>query len=383
MAEKEKAETLEEKELQQIKEEAKEQMEKIADSVEEAAKDEAVKVEVDLSGPMEELKRLAEELKKLKTVKLKEASEIQSPIKQKLEEMLAEYGNKTVYEMLREAGTGTSGIALATMVAAQASLTMQTLVRADAYARIVRVPAGAGKTFYVQRLGAPTYDTWTEGSAVTAADPTLGSVNGTLAQYGKVTKVTDLLQYTHVIDFVRTVGQLHGNTCQAAINDKLWTAIKGATTNAVTLGGAGDATEATLTWDSIRTAIQKVKSSKFPGDCIVMGPKKFFELMGQNITGVQYYAAFAEFARQGIIPRLFGSEVILDPLFGETFDGSAGEVYAAVFSREASVAWGTDGKGVTTEIFRDPRELSNYVVSYITGGAVLVEDASVCTIEHV
>ena len=370
-----------EKDFEEIKEEAKEQMEKIAESVE-AVKEEPMKVEVDLSGPMEELKRLYEELKELKVTKVKEASEIQSPIRQKLEEMLAEYGNKTVYEMLHEATTGTSGVALATMVAAQASITMQTLVRADAYARIIRVPPGSGKTFYMQRLGAPTYDTWTEGQAVSAADPTLGSVSGTLAQYGKVTKISDLLQYTHVLDFVRTVGTLHGNTCQAAINDKLWTAIKSASTNAVTLGSAGDGTEATLTWDAIRTAIQKVKSSKWPGDCIVMGPSKFFELMGQNITGVQYYAAFAEFARQGIVPRLFGAEVILDPLFGDSFDGTDGEVYAAVFSRDASVAWGTDGKGVVTEIYRDPRELSNYVVSHITGGAVLVEDASVCLIKH-
>lgn len=370
----------EEKEIEEIKEEAKTQMEEIAKSVEEAAKE--IKIEVDVSKPMEELRRLYEELKELKTMKIKESSEIQSPIRQKLEEMLTEYGNKTVYEMLHEATTGTSGVALATMVAAQASLTMQTLERADQYARIVRVPKGAGKTFYVQRLGAPTYSTWTEGQSLTAADPTLGSVSGTLAQYGKVTKVTDLLQYTHVIDFVRTVGQLHGNTCQAAINDKLWTAIKSASTNAVTLGSAGDGTEATLTWDAIRTAIQKVKSSKFPGDAIVMGPSKFFELMGQNITGVQYYAAFAEFAREGVVPRIFGARVILDPLFGDSFDGTDGEIYAAVFSDGISAAWGTDGKGVTTEIFRDPRELSNYVVSYITGGAVLVEDASVCLIKH-
>jgi len=367
-----------EKDLEEIKEQAKEEMEKLAESAE---KNE-IEVKVD-SGPiLEELQRLAEELKALKTVKIKEASEVQSPIKQKLEEMLAEYGNKTVYEMLREATTGTSGVALATMVAAQASITMQTLVRADAYARIVRVPPGSGKTFYVQRLGAPSYDTWTENQAVSAADPTLGSVYGTLAQYGKVTKISDLLQYTHVLDFVRTVGTLHGNTCQAAINDKLWTAIKSASTNAVELGSAGDGSEATLTWDAIRTAIQKVKSSKWPGDCIVMGPSKFFELMGQNITGVQYYAAFAEFAREGVVPRLFGAEVILDPLFGDSFDGTNGEVYAAVFSRNASVAWGTDGKGVVTEIYRDPRELSNYVVSHITGGAVLVEDASVCLIKH-
>lgn len=345
----------------------------------EQEEEKTVEVKVDTSPFLTELKRLTEELK---TIKVQESAKITAPIRETLEQMFHEYGGKTVAEMLQEATTGTTGIALATMVASQASLTMQTLVRADAYARKVRVPKGSGKTFYVQRLGAPSYSTWTEGSALSAADPTLGSVNGTLAQYGKVTKISDLLQYTSVIDFVRTVGQLHGNTCQAAINDKLWTAVKSASTNAVTLGGAADGTEATLTWDAIRTAIQKVKSSKFPGDAIVMGPSKFFELMGQNITGVQYYAAFAEFANRGIVPRLFGAEVVLDPLFGDSFNGTDGEIYAAVFSRNASIAWGTDGKGPQTEIFRDPRELSDYVVTHITGGAVLVEDASVCLIKH-
>ncbi|RLI40445.1 hypothetical protein DRO59_09290 [Candidatus Bathyarchaeota archaeon] len=348
------------------------------EKVEDAEEEKPFEVKVDTSPLTEELKRLTEEFKALK---VHESVQTPNPIRETLDKMLAEYGEKTVADLL-EATTSTSGVALATMVASQASLTMQTQVRADRYARIERVPKGAGKTFYVQRLGAPTYDTWTEGSALTAADPTLGSVSGTLAQYGKVTKVTDLLQYTHVLDFVRTVGTLHGNTCQAAINDKLWAAIKGASANIVTLGAAGDGKEAALTWDAIRTAIQKVKSSKFPGDVIVMGPSKFFELMGQNITGVQYYAAFADFAKAGIVPRLFGAEVVLDPLFGDSFDGTDGEIYAAVFSNKISAAWGTDGKRPVTEIFRDPRELSNYVITHITGGAVLVEDASVCLIEH-
>ena len=116
-------------------------------------------------------------------------------LQEKLESLLAEYGNKTVKELL-EATTGTAGIALATMVAAKASLTMQTLVQADKYARIVRVPKGAGKTFHVQRLGGPAYEEWTEGSALAAADVELGEATGTLSQFGKVTKVSDLLQYT-------------------------------------------------------------------------------------------------------------------------------------------------------------------------------------------
>ena len=95
------------------------------------------------------------------------------PLREQLDGMLVEYGGKTVKE-LSEATTGTSGVALAIMVAAKASLTMQTLVQADKYARIVKVPKGAGKTFHVQRLGAPAYEEWTEGSALTAADVDLG-----------------------------------------------------------------------------------------------------------------------------------------------------------------------------------------------------------------
>lgn len=303
-----------------------------------------------------------------------------SHLQERLDTLLEEFGDKTVKDLL-EATTGTSGIALATMVAAKASLTMQTLVRADAEARIERIRKGAGKTFYVQRLGAPTYGTWTEGSALTAADPTLGSVNGTLAQYGKVTKVSDLLAYTHVLDFIQAVGQLHGNTCQAAINDKLWGEIKAATGNSVTLGAAADATEATMTFSALKSAIQKVQSSKFPGDAIVMGPKKYFELVTENVTSVQFYGALSDFFRTGVVPTILGAKVVVDPLFGDTFTGADGEIYGAVFSRGISMAWGL-AEGVKTEIFRDPRELSEYVVSHITGGAVLVEDASVCLIKH-
>ncbi|MEM1562785.1 MAG: hypothetical protein QXV75_07375 [Candidatus Bathyarchaeia archaeon] len=302
-------------------------------------------------------------------------------LRERLESLLSEYGSKTVKDLL-EATTGTAGIALATMVAAKASLTMQTLIQADKYARIIRVPPGSGKTFHVQRLGAPAYEEWTEGSALSARDVELGEATGTLSQYGKVTKVSDLLQYTHVLDFVEVVGQLHGNTCQAAINDKIWGAIKSAASNIVALGSPGDGKEATLTFDAVKTAIQKVRSSKFPADCIVMGPKKFYEFVTQDVAAVQFYSALSDFFKTGNVPTILGAEIIVDPIFGDSYAGEDGEIYAAVFSRGISVAWGTDGKGVQTEIFRDPRELSVYVVTHITGGACLVEDKSVCLIKH-
>jgi hypothetical protein len=349
---------------------------------------ECLEVQVAEGPVLAELRKLTEELKaiKEKTVEKQQITEQrldspQCPIRQQLESLLTEYGTKTVKELL-EATTGTSGIALATMVAAKASLTMQTLVQAEKYARTIRVPKGAGKTFHVQRLGAPSYEEWTEGSALSAADVDLGDVSGTLSQFGKVTKVSDLLQYTHVLDFVNVVGELHGNTCQAAINDKVWTALKGATTNAVELGSAGDATEATVNFTAIKNAIQKVRSSKFPADCIVLGPKKFYEFVTQDVAAVQFYSALSDFFKTGRVPTILGAEIIVDPLFGDTFTGADGEIYAAVFAKGTSTAWGTDGKGVQSEIFRDPRELSVYVVSHITGGAVLVEDASVCLIKH-
>jgi len=114
-------------------------------------------------------------------------------IKEKLDGYYAQFGSMTVKELL----SGTANIALPAMVQAKALLVMKSLVDLREYAASrVLVPKGAGKTVDIQVLTAPDYSAWTEGSALAAADPTVAKATATLAAYGKVTLISDLLANT-------------------------------------------------------------------------------------------------------------------------------------------------------------------------------------------
>src|SRR4030067_839926 len=76
-------------------------------------------------------------------------------------------GKMTVKELL----TGTSNIALPTMVQAAALIALNNGADLREIANIINVPKGAGKTIDVQLLTQPAFGSWTEGSALSAADP--------------------------------------------------------------------------------------------------------------------------------------------------------------------------------------------------------------------
>lgn len=104
----------------------------------------------------------------------------------------SEFAKMTVKELT----TGTSNVSLATLVQARALLELKNWVDARDLCMIADVPPGSGKTILTQIITQPTFSEWTEGSALSAADPTLTSRSITLKPFGKVTAIADLLANT-------------------------------------------------------------------------------------------------------------------------------------------------------------------------------------------
>jgi hypothetical protein len=102
----------------------------------------------------------------------------------------------TVKELL----TGTSNIALPTMVQSRALLELKSWVDGRDLCMQATVPKGSGKTVDTQIITQPGFDEWTEGSALAAADPTLTKRSITMKAFGKVTQISDLLANTSAIN---------------------------------------------------------------------------------------------------------------------------------------------------------------------------------------
>ena len=298
-----------------------------------------------------------------------------------MKEMRELLGRKTVRELL----TTSTNLILPRLVDARASIKFQTLAQGEETARIKDLPEATGKTFDIQRIAPNTaYATFGEGVAVTAEDPTLGNPQGTILQMGKATKISSLVQRTSAVDFVADVGALHASIVQGAINDKLWTELKAVTSNVITTSEAA-LTEGTITMLVLRNAKRAVEIDKWPaGDFIVSGPSKFYQFLmdGLGTAQIQYSTALLDFFRTGGITTLFGMRWLVDTVFGDPVAGTAGEDYAAVGVTGTSVAWGQIGPKIRSEVWREGRELSDYVVSFVEGGAKLVEDDSVALISH-
>ena len=90
----------------------------------------------------------------------------------------------------------------------------------------------------------------------------------------------------------------------------------------------------------------------------------------------------SEFLRTGGITTFLGLRWIVDTVFGDPTAGSAGEDYAALGVMGTSVAWGQLGPKIRSEVWREGREISDYIVSYVEGGAKIVEEDSTATISH-
>ena len=306
-------------------------------------------------------------------------------LKEKLEEFYAsEYADMTVKELL----TSTTNIVLPTLIQAQAVLVMKSKIDLRPLCMRIHVPKGAGKSVKAQIVTQPDYDDWTEGSALTAADPTLSNVTVTLGTFGKVTKISDLLANTSAINFVETIGRIHGGCVAQGILDKIVDAMAGATGNAVTVGTKGDGTEANFTLTNVASAIQEVLVDGFTPDFIVTAPDKLWTAFTTDYDVKQFYGALSDLLISGRIPRVLGLDWYMDPYFelaingGSAWDGTDGEKYAIVGTSGYSAAWASLSEEPKVEIYRVGTELSNYVVTSMDAGAAKLVDNSICIIKH-
>jgi len=296
----------------------------------------------------------------------------------------SEYAEKTVKELL----TSTSNIALPTLVQARAVLELKNWVDLRPYTHRVRVPKGAGKTVEIQRLTQPEYSTWTEGSSLSAADPTVAKASATIEQIGKNTKVSDLLANTSAINFVEEIGRIHGGCVAQGIFDKIVDAIAGLSgVNTVSVGTKGDGTEADFTLSNVADAISEILEDGYRPDHIVTSPTKLWTAFTTDYDVKQFYGALSDLMISGSIPKVLGLEWLMDPYFekaitGGSWDGSDGEKYALLCSRGFSAAWAEMMAEPITEIYRLPPELSVYVITHLDGGAAGLAPGSVCVIQH-
>ena len=306
-------------------------------------------------------------------------------LREKLEEFYnSEYADMTVKELL----TGTSNVILPTMIQARAILVLKSKLDLRPICNRIRVPKGAGKSVKVQVITQPNYSDWTEGNALSAADPTLSAVTVTLGTFGKVTKISDLLANTSAINFVEEIGRVHGGCVQQGILDKIVDALAGATGNSVSVGTKGDGTEASFTLSNVADAIDEVLVDGFTPEFLLTAPDKLWAAFTTDYDVKQFYGALSDLLVSGQIPRVLGLEWMMDPYFelaingGSAWDGSDGEKYAIIGQRGISAAWAALQEDPVVEVYRVGTELSNYIVTHIDGGAALQVDNSVCIIKH-
>lgn len=181
------------------------------------------------------------------------------------------------------------------------------------------------------------------------------------------------------------MGRLHGACVQKGILDKAGDKIMGATGNSVSVGTKGDATEADYTFAKIADAIKAILVDGYAPNVFMSAYDKFWTCMTTDWDMKMFYGSLSDFIVSGKAPQVMGLEVLLDPYFETmtgTWDGTDGEKYAAVFTREYSLGWAEMQSDPEVEIYRLPTELSDYVVTHLDGGAAKLVDNSICIIKH-
>lgn len=295
------------------------------------------------------------------------------------------YGEMTVKELT----TGTSNVALPTMVQARAILEMDNWIDARELCMRAAIPKGSGKTINTQVITMPTYGSWTEGSALTAADPTLASKSITLAAFGKTTLITDLLANTSAYNVVEAVGTIHGACVMQGILDKVVDAMNGASSpNAVTVGTKGDTTEASFTFANVASAIEANMIDSWRPDFILTSADKMWYAFTTSYAVTQFTGALSDLLLRGEIPRALGLQWYVDPYFelainaGAAWNGTDGEDYALIGTKGISAIWAALQEVPQVDVERLVLALSNYIVTHMDGGSDEGPDESICRISH-
>jgi len=302
---------------------------------------------------------------------------------QRLAALYEAYGNQTVKELL----TTTGNVALPTMVQAKAILEMDNWIDLREICMRQAVPRGAGKTIETQVLTMPTYDDWNEGVALAAADPTVAKKSITLAPFGKVTLISDLLANTSAYNVVESIGAIHGGCVMQGILDKIVDGMTGAAApNSVPLGAKDDSTEASFTLANVATAINENMNDSWRPDFLLTSSEKMWYAFTTDYAITQFTGALSDLLLRGEIPKALGLQWYVDPYFelaqGAAFSGANGETYGIVGTKGISAIWAALQDVPEVAIERLVTGLSNYVVTHMDGGSDEGPDESICEIMH-
>ena len=299
--------------------------------------------------------------------------------KRSLIEKLRTFNESDAAQMtVKELTTSTSNIALPTTVQARALLELNNWADLREICMIANVPKGGGKTIDTQILTQPAYANWTEGSALSAADPTVAKRTVTLAPFGKVTQLTDLLANTSALNFVEEVGRTHGGCVRQGIFDKVAYALSAGAGNTVSA-----AATSVLTFADVRNAIKLNAADGFIADFIITSPSNMWTAFSTSDAMTQYYGSLNDLMASGlgIKAHCLGLDWYADPYFDTTFL-AAQKKLAYVGLKGQSAIWAALQNEPLVEIYRVPTELSSYVITHLDGGAQYGSANSICCITY-
>jgi len=286
----------------------------------------------------------------------------------------ADASKLTVKELL----TSTSNIALPTTVQARALLELNNWADLREICMLADVPRGGGKTIDTQVMAQPAYANWTEGSALSAADPTLAKRTVTLAPFGKVTQISDLLANTSALNFVEQIGRIHGGCVRQGIFEKVAVALSAGAGNTISAGSGS-----TLTFADVRNAIKLNAADGFIADFIVTSPSNMWTAFNTSDAMTQYYGSLNDLMKSGLGMKAhcLGLDWYADPYWDTTFPAAAKKL-AYVGLKGQSAIWAALQNEPIVEVYRVPTELGSYIVTHLDGGSQYGSQNSICTVTY-
>lgn len=301
-----------------------------------------------------------------------------------------QYGKLTV----REITSGTSGLALAQLVAARAAIQLATLVDARRMARVELVPPGGGKVYHFQKIAVPASSfeaALTEGTDLTAADVTLTDVTATLTVGAVRTDVSDIAQRQAAVNLAEVIGIAHGNSLNRFMNNDIYTTLNANSTSKITGGAVNDGKSYQYTFNDIFNARALVEAQRgrpdtfltYPYSAVVGGGSTggFYPFVMGNITSVQFTTALASYLQTGQISELFGLRLFVDYVYTPASPGGNSAKYAQVLQSNEASGWAA-AEDVISEIQRWAPQVGFRIVTHITGKSALIVDAFTASIEH-
>ena len=299
--------------------------------------------------------------------------------KRSLVEKLRGFNDSDAAKMtVKELLSTTGNIALPTTVQARALLELNNWSDLREICMTVDVPKGGGKTIDTQVLTQPAYSDWTEGSALAAADPTVAKRTVTLASFGKVTQISDLLANTSALNFVEQLGRIHGGCVRQGIFTKVAVALSAGAGNTISAGATS-----VLTFTDVRNAIKLNAADGFIADFIVTSPSNMWTAFSTSDAMTQYYGSLNDLMKSGLGMKAhaLGLDWYADPYFDTVFP-AANKKLAYVGLKGQSAIWAALQNEPTVEVYRVPTELGSYIITHMDGGAQYGSANSICCITY-